>query len=96
MLAAITAGITAIGTGVASIFGYKSNKAAAGAQSDIAAANKHISDNNLGIAHAGETQNVVGSYYSFKITEEQQDTIVKVAIIVAVMLVLVTRIKSRK
>ena len=42
------------------------------------------------------TSNIVSDYFSYHATKEQQDTIIKVVVIIAIMLVLITRIKNRK
>jgi hypothetical protein len=92
----MTAAITAIGTGVASIFGYKAQQSASEAQKKTADAQVEIAKEQTKQARGAATSSITASYYNLQITEAQQDTIVKVAIILAIMLVLVTRIKTRK
>lgn len=95
MFTLIAAGITAIGTGIASVFGYKAQKSASEAQSKTADAQVEIAKEQTKQTYTAATSNVAGSYYNLQISENQQDTIVKVAVILAIMLVLVTRIKRK-
>jgi len=106
---AVIGAVATIGTGVINYFSSsKQSKAAKSVANTNSAAATKMSDNEVVISReqtkqaqegtksvqSTATSNIVSDYYSTQKAEAQGDTIVKVVVVLAIMLVLVTRIKK--
>jgi outer membrane protein TolC len=87
--------VGAVGSAVSNVFGFLSTRTQAKAQENIAKQQAVISKEQTSQVQSSATANIATSYYDAQKAEAQQDTIIKVALILGVVLVLITRLKRK-